>query len=68
LKIEGQVEEHSYIVAESMRDLVPEAKLCLVTTCIYRNGAPRLWLLKLGRKARKTRWPGRRRVQPPGTP
>ena len=53
LKIEGQVEEHHYIVAESMRDLVPEAKLCLVTTCIYRNGALRLWLLKLPREGEK---------------
>jgi hypothetical protein len=53
LKIEGQVEEHNYIVAEAMRDLVPEAKLCLVTTCIYRNGAPRLWLLKLPKEGEK---------------
>lgn len=53
LKIEGQVEEHHYIIAESMRDLVPEAKLCLVTTCIYRNGAVRLWLLKLPREGEK---------------
>jgi hypothetical protein len=53
LKIEGQVEEHNYIVAEPMRDLVPEAKLCLVTTCIYRNGALRLWLLKLPREGEK---------------
>jgi hypothetical protein len=52
LKIEGQVEEHNYIVAEAMRDLVPE-KLCLVTTCIYRNGAPRLWLLKLPKEGEK---------------
>ena len=53
LKIEGQVEEHNYIVAEPMRDLVPEAKLCLVTTCIYRNGTLRLWLLKLPREGEK---------------
>jgi hypothetical protein len=53
LKIEGQVEEHSYIVAEAMRDLIPEAKLCLVTTCIYRNGSPRLWLLKLPKDGEK---------------
>jgi hypothetical protein len=53
LKIEGQVEEHNYIVAEPMRDMVPEAKLCLVTTCIYRNGTLRLWLLKLPREGEK---------------
>jgi hypothetical protein len=53
LKVEGQVEEFHYIVAESMRDLVPEAKLCLVTTCIYRNGALRLWLLKLPKEGEK---------------
>ena len=53
LKIEGQVEEFHYIVAEPMRDLVPEAKLCLVTTCIYRNGTLRLWLLKLPKEGEK---------------
>ena len=53
LKVEGQVEEHNYIVAEPMRDLVPEAKLCLVTCCIYRNGTLRLWLLKLPREGEK---------------
>jgi hypothetical protein len=53
LKVEGQIEEFNYIVAESMRDLVPEAKLCLVTTCIYRNGTLRLWLLKLPKEGEK---------------
>jgi hypothetical protein len=53
LKIEGQIEEHNYIVAESMRDLVPEAKLCLVTTCMYRNGAPRLWPIRLPKEGEK---------------
>jgi hypothetical protein len=53
LKVEGVIEEFNYIVAESMRDLVPEAKLCLVTTCIYRNGTLRLWLLKLPKEGEK---------------
>jgi hypothetical protein len=53
LKVEGQIEEFNYIVAEPMRDLVPEAKLCLVTTCIYRNGTLRLWLLKLPKEGEK---------------
>jgi hypothetical protein len=53
LKTEGQVEEHHCIVTESMRDLVPEAKLCLIAVCIYRNGAPRLWLLKLPKEGEK---------------
>jgi hypothetical protein len=53
LKIEVQVEEHHYIVAEAMRHLVPEAKLCLLTTCIYRNGAVRLWPLKLPKEGEK---------------
>jgi hypothetical protein len=53
LKIEGQVEEHAYIVAEAMRDSVPEAKLCLITTCVYRNGSVRLWLLKLPKEGEK---------------
>jgi hypothetical protein len=53
LKIEGQVEEQHYIVDEPMRGLVPEAKLCIVATCIYRNGAIRLWPLKVPREGEK---------------
>ena len=52
-KVEGQIEERHYIVAEAMRDKVPEAKLCLLATCIYRNGALRLWPLKLPQEGEK---------------
>jgi hypothetical protein len=52
-KIEGQIEERHYIVAEPMRDKVPEAKLCLLATCIYRDGNVRLWPLKLPQEGGK---------------
>jgi hypothetical protein len=58
LKVEGQVEEQNFIVDEPMRGLVPEARLCLVTTYVYRDGTTRLWLLWLPREGEKdyTAW------------
>src|SRR6516165_1471602 len=42
-KPEDAVEEQFYILAPNMRGRLPEARPCVVVTCIYRNGTPRLW-------------------------
>jgi hypothetical protein len=46
-KVEGQVEETTYIIAKQMRGTIDEARRCTLVTCIYRDGTPRLWALKL---------------------
>jgi hypothetical protein len=46
-KIEGQIEERHYVVTDTMLDNVPEAKLSVLVTCIYRDGSLRLWPIKL---------------------
>jgi hypothetical protein len=52
-KPEGQIEEQHFIVAEPMRGLIEEARLATIVTCIYRDGSPRLWVLKFPRDGEK---------------
>lgn len=47
LKQEGVVGEQYFIVANSMRNFIDEAQLCILAACIYRDGSFRLWPLKL---------------------
>ena len=47
LKLEGVVGEQHFIVADSMRVLVDEARLCILATCVYRDRSIRLWPLWL---------------------
>jgi len=42
-KKEGQVETEFYIMAPPMRGRLAEARKCILVTCIYRDGSPRLW-------------------------
>ena len=45
-KIEGQVEEQSFIIAPSMRGKIPEARSVPLVVCIHRDGSLRVWALK----------------------
>jgi hypothetical protein len=46
-KVEGQIDEQTYIIAKSMQGVIDEARRCTLVTAIYRDGSPRLWALKL---------------------
>jgi hypothetical protein len=45
-KPQGSIDEQTYVIARSMRGLIDEARPCLLTTVIYRDGTLRLWPLK----------------------
>jgi hypothetical protein len=46
-KPEGSIEEAHYIIAREMRGKIEEAQPCTLVTVIYRDGAVRLWPVKL---------------------
>jgi len=46
-KVEGQIEEQTYIIAKPMQGVIEEARRCTLVTVVYRDGSPRLWALKL---------------------
>ena len=46
-KVEGQIEEQTYIIAKPMQGVIEEARRCTLVTAVYRDGSPRLWALKL---------------------
>jgi hypothetical protein len=48
-KPEGAIDEQHFIVAPSMRGMIPEARPCTLTCVIYRDGSPRLWPIKFPR-------------------
>jgi len=52
-KVEGQVDETNYIITKPMQGVIDEARRCTLVTCIYRDGSPRLWPLKLLRDGEK---------------
>jgi hypothetical protein len=52
-KIEGEIETQYYILAPTMRGRLEEARPCILATCIYRDGTPRLWPLMLPREGEK---------------
>ena len=52
-KVEGQVDETNYIITKPMQGVIDEARRCTLVTCIYRDGSPRLWPLKLPRDGEK---------------
>ena len=47
LKVEGQIEEQHFVMAPGMQGMFEETQRCTLVTVVYRNGAPRLWPLKL---------------------
>jgi hypothetical protein len=52
-KVEGQIEEETYIIDASMRGEIEEARPCTLVVCIYRDGTVRLWALKLPKDGEK---------------
>jgi hypothetical protein len=52
-KTEGQIETTYYIVGPEMRGRLQEARPCILATCIYRDGSPRLWPLMFPREGEK---------------
>ena len=57
-KIEGQIETSYYILGPEMRGRLQEARPCVLVTCIYRDGSPRLWPIMFPRDGEKdnTAW------------
>ena len=57
-KIEGQIETSYYILGPEMRGRLEEARPCVLVTCIYRDGSPRLWPIMFPRDGEKdnTAW------------
>ena len=57
-KIEGQIETAYYILGPEMRGRLEEARPCVLVTCIYRDGSPRLWPIMFPREGEKdnTAW------------
>jgi hypothetical protein len=49
-KTEGQFETAYYILGPKMRGRLQEARPCVLVTCIYRDGSPRLWPIMLPRE------------------
>ena len=45
-KVEGVVDEQHYILAPNMRGRIDEAMPCTLVTVVYRDGTPRLWVIK----------------------
>ena len=57
-KTEGQIETAFYILGPEMRGRLVEARPCVLVTCIYRDGSPRIWPLMFPREAKRTIWLG----------
>ena len=57
-KTEGQIETTYYILGPEMRGRLQEARPCVLVTCIYRDGSPRLWPIMFPREGEKdnTAW------------
>jgi hypothetical protein len=57
-KPEGVIETQFFILAPEMRGQLPEARPCILATCIYRDGSLRLWPLMGAREGEKdnTAW------------
>jgi hypothetical protein len=52
-KPEGQIEEQHFILAASMRGRIEEARPATIVSCVYRDGSPRLWVLKAPKQGEK---------------
>ena len=57
-KIEGQIDEQTFIIAKPMQGVIDEARRCTLVTAVYRDGSPRLWALKLPKDSERdnTAW------------
>jgi hypothetical protein len=45
-KVEGQIDEQTYILAPNLWGRVEEATPATIVACVYRDGTPRLWAVK----------------------
>jgi hypothetical protein len=52
-KTEGQIDTAFYILGPEMRGRLEEARPCVLVTCIYRDGSPRLWPIMFPRDGEK---------------
>ena len=57
-KTEGQIETAYYILGPKMRGRLLEARPCVLATCVYRDGSPRLWPIMFPREGERdnTAW------------
>jgi hypothetical protein len=52
-KIEGEIGTTLYVLGPKMKGMLEEARPCILVTCIYRNGTPRLWPIMLPREGER---------------
>jgi hypothetical protein len=52
-KPEGAIDEQHFIVAPSMRGMIPEARPCTLACVIYRDGSLRLWPIKFPKEGER---------------
>ena len=52
-KIEGEIETSYYTLGPKMKGQLEEARPCVLVTCIYRDGSPRLWPIMFPRDGEK---------------
>jgi hypothetical protein len=52
-KSEDEIEKQHFIVDPAMRGRIAEARICILVTCIYRDGRPRLWPIPFPREGEK---------------
>jgi hypothetical protein len=67
-KPEGSMDEVTYIVGPAMSGLIDEAYPATLVTCIYRDGTPRIWPIRLpddGGKDFDIIWKGNRYISRP---
>ena len=51
-KVEGIFDEQTYIIAPNMRGAIEEALPCTLVTVVYRDGTPRLWVIKFPKEGK----------------
>jgi len=52
-KVEGQIEEQTYLIDDPMRDVIEEARRATLVTCVFRDGSVCLWPLKQPKEGEK---------------
>jgi hypothetical protein len=52
-KSEDEINKQYYIIDPAMRGRIIEARICILVTCIYRDGRPRLWPIPFPREGEK---------------
>jgi hypothetical protein len=53
VKSENTIDEQTYIIDKPMWGVIEEARRATIVTCVYRDGSPRLWALKLPKDGEK---------------